>query len=263
MLEDITPLLLTFDEMPNLERTFAALEWAKRIVVVDSGSTDGTAEWLRRDSRVALFTRTFDAHGKQWEYGLRETDIRTPWVLALDADHVLTPECSAELRGLSPAPGVSGFEARFTYCVEGKKLRGGLYPPRIALARVAQARFRQDGHTQRLEVDGGVQRLSSAILHDDRKPRTRFLAGQARYALQEAEKLLTTKPSELSRTDRIRKLGWIAPWLVPFWCLVVKRGILDGRAGLIYAGERAIAEWLIAMAILENRLKSKSAGSPA
>ena len=41
MLEQITPLLLTFDEMPNLERTFAPLAWAKRIVVVESGSTDG------------------------------------------------------------------------------------------------------------------------------------------------------------------------------------------------------------------------------
>ena len=65
MLEAITPLLLTYDEMPNLERTFAPLAWAKRIVVVDSGSTDGTREWLARDPRVALFTRPLDSFAAQ------------------------------------------------------------------------------------------------------------------------------------------------------------------------------------------------------
>ena len=43
--------------------------------------------------------------------------------------------------------------------------------------------------------------------------------------------------------------------VVPFWCLVVKRGLLDGSAGLVYAGERAVAEWLIAMALAERRLR--------
>ena len=92
MLEAITPLLLTYDEMPNLERTFAPLGWAKRIVVVDSGSTDGTREWLAKDPRVDVYVRPFDGHARQWEFGLRETGIDSEWVLALDADHVLTPE---------------------------------------------------------------------------------------------------------------------------------------------------------------------------
>lgn len=257
MLEAITPLLLTFDEMPNLERTLAPLGWAKRIVVVDSGSTDGTREWLGKDPRVTIYVRPFDVHALQWEFGLRETGIDSEWVLTLDADHVLTPEAVVEIEGLEPAGGTSGFEARFEYCVEGRRLRGALYPPRIVLSRVACCRFRQDGHTQRLEVDGVVERLTAAILHDDRKPRARWLSGQERYAFAEANKLLSAPPEMLSTADRIRKLGWVAPWLVPLWCLVVKRGLLDGRAGWIYAGERAIAEWLIAMALAERRLRSK------
>jgi glycosyltransferase involved in cell wall biosynthesis len=40
--DDITPLLITFDEIHNIARTVGRLGWAKRIVVVDSGSTDGT-----------------------------------------------------------------------------------------------------------------------------------------------------------------------------------------------------------------------------
>ncbi len=255
-LDAITPLLLTFDEMPNLERTLAPLAWAKRIVVVDSGSSDGTVEWLRRDPRVALFTRRFDGFAPQAEFGLRETGIDTPWVLSLDADHVLTGALVDELARLAPGEGTGAYEARFVYCIEGRPIRSSLYPPRVVLARREGARFVGDGHAHRLTSGGSTERLRHPVLHDDRKPRARFLAGQARYAPEEAEKLLAARPGELGWADRLRRTGWIAPWLVPLWCLLVKGGLLDGRAGWIYAGERAIAEWSIAMELAGRRAKA-------
>lgn len=255
MLDRITPLLLTLDEMPNLERTLAPLDWAKRIVVVDSGSRDGTREWLARDPRVALFVRDFDGFASQSEYGLRETGIDTEWVLSLDADHVATPELIAELGRLEPADGTNGYRARFVYCIQGRPLRGSLYPPRVVLARRREARYEQDGHAHRLVAPGRVEELAGPLRHDDRKPRGRWLAEQARYAATEAEKLLATPKRDLSRPDRLRRLGWIAPWLVPLYCLTVKRGLFDGRSGWIYAGERTVAEWLLAMAICERLLR--------
>jgi glycosyltransferase involved in cell wall biosynthesis len=227
-------------------------------VVVDSGSTDGTREWLAAHSRVDLFVRQFDGHATQWQFGLRETGIDTPWVMALDADHVLTGDLVSELGTLDPPGGVAGYEATFTYVVAGRPLRAALYPPRLVLARVTASHFAQDGHTQRLIVDGPVMRLSRRILHDDRKPRERFLREQVRYARAEADKLLDLPHSALSMAGRLRRTGWIAPWLVPIWCLVVKRGLLDGRAGWIYAGERAISEWVLAHEILSRRLTSRA-----
>ena len=70
MLDRITPLLITLDEEPNIERTLAALAWAREIVVVDSGSTDGTLELLRLDPRVRVVTREFDTFAGQLGFGL-------------------------------------------------------------------------------------------------------------------------------------------------------------------------------------------------
>lgn len=254
-LDRVTPLLLTLDEMPNLERTLAALSWARRIVVVDSGSTDGTREALAQDPRVTLFVREFDGFASQSEFGLRNTGIDTEWILALDADHVLTDELVEELRELEPGRDTAAFSARFVYCILGKRLRGSLYPPRIVLARRSAARFVQDGHAHRLVVEGRTEALRAAILHDDRKPRERWLREQVRYAEAEAVKLGSVSSHELSWPDRVRRVGFLAPWLVPLHCLLWKRGLLDGRAGWIYAGERAIAEWTLAIRIFERRLR--------
>ncbi|MEZ5312303.1 MAG: glycosyltransferase [Thermoanaerobaculia bacterium] len=103
-----------------------SLEWARRIIV-DSGSTDGTVERLRRENRVSLFTRTFDSFVVQCQFGLDETAIDTPWILSLDSDHVLTDAFVESLRNLEPAQSTSGYEADFVYCIDGYPLRCGLY----------------------------------------------------------------------------------------------------------------------------------------
>ena len=85
-LAEITPLILTWNEEANIGRTLEGLTWAARIVVVDSGSTDGTAALVARHPNAELVYREFDNHAAQWNFGLDQVD--TPWVLALDADYV-------------------------------------------------------------------------------------------------------------------------------------------------------------------------------
>src|ERR1700730_10770600 len=102
MLNEITPVLLTYNEAPNIARTMSLLTWAKDAVVVDSGRDDETVAIVKRFRTVRLFVRSFDSHANQWRYAVTETAITTPWILRLDADYQLTPELIEELSQLDP-----------------------------------------------------------------------------------------------------------------------------------------------------------------
>jgi glycosyltransferase involved in cell wall biosynthesis len=254
MLDQITPLILTFNEAPNIERTLAPLSWAKDIVVVDSGSTDATRDMLSRHANVRVFERAFTTHSEQWNFGLEHSDIRTEWVLALDADFVLSGELTQELASLKPDSAVNGYRASFTYCIEGKPLRGAAYPPVVVLFRRSGSRYDQDGHTQRIQVPGRVDPLHGVIFHDDRKPLAHWLAAQARYMRLEARKLLATPSAQLGYADRLREFLVFAPAAMFFYCLFVRGGIWDGKAGLFYALQRTVAEAILSLYLLQARL---------
>ncbi|HEY9826001.1 MAG TPA: glycosyltransferase family 2 protein [Stenomitos sp.] len=249
-LERITPVILTYNEAPNLDRNLQRLTWAKRIVIIDSFSTDETLEIAQAYPQVTLLQRKFDTHAQQWNYGLAQ--VETEWVLSLDADYCLSDALVAEMAALSTATTFDGYEISFKYCVFGRPLRGTLLPPRMALFRRDRSTYIDDGHTQLLVVDGPTAALTAPILHDDRKPLSRWLWAQDRYMLLELDKLRTAKPQELSWGDRIRKTKILGPFVILFYCLILRGGILDGRAGWYYAFQRVLAELLLSIRLLET-----------
>jgi Glycosyl transferase family 2 len=254
MLAQVTPLILTFNEAPNIKRVLEKLTWARDIVVVDSLSTDSTASLVACVTTVRLYQRPFDSHAMQWTYALSETSIKTEWVLALDADYVLTDALVAEMAALDPDGVVSGYSVRFDYCVAGRPLRGSLYPRGVVLFRRAKAHFVQHGHTQRVVIDGTVGQLVGKIRHDDRKPLARWLNSQWRYARLEAAHLLAAPRSSLGRTDRMRLLGWPAPILVFLYTLFWKGCWLDGWRGWFYVLQRTMVETMIALEIIDRKV---------
>ena len=258
MFDRITPVILTYNEAPNIERTLEQLSWAKDIVVVDSFSADETLQVIAGFPQVRVFQREFDTHQNQWNFGLSETEIKTEWVLALDADYVLTPELISEFGVLDPTPSVGGYRANFTYCIQGKQLRSGIYPSVTVLVRRSQARYIQDGHTQRVLVDGAVVALGAKILHDDRKSLRHWLQAQARYTELEALKLLESRPEELGWADRIRRWRVLAPAAVLLYCLFVRGGVLDGWAGFYYAFQRMIGELMLSLYLIERDFRREA-----
>lgn len=258
-LQDVDVLILTYNEEANLERTLQALRRFPRIVVLDSGSTDGTLAIAARHANVRVCTNPFASHATQWNHGLRECGLQARWVLALDADYVLDPQLVDEIAALRPAPDVAGWRVRFRYCVHGRALSASLYPPGVILYRRESASYTQDGHSQRVHVRGRVLPLRGSVSHDDRKAFSTWLAAQDRYARIECRSLRTTPWHALNWRDRVRRLVVVAPWLVPLYCLTIGRGLLDGRAGLFYAMQRAIAETLLSARLLEAALARETA----
>jgi glycosyltransferase involved in cell wall biosynthesis len=254
MLEQITPLVLTLNEGPNISRSLAQLEWAREVVIVDSFSTDDTLQRVAAFPNARVVQRTFDSHAEQWNFGLTQTGISTPWVLALDADFFLPEAARVEIASLDPASGTGGFEATFRYCIKGHPLRGAAYPPVTVLYRREDARYEQDGHTQRIRHAGACERLRNPLLHDDRKSLGQWIAAQSRYMRLEAE-MIQGQRNALGWADRIRRTRVLGPPAMLFYCLVVRGGVLEGRAGWYYAFQRATAEMLLSLYLLEHDLK--------
>jgi glycosyltransferase involved in cell wall biosynthesis len=250
MLEQITPLILTYNEAPNIARTLEQLQWARNIVVVDSGSDDETLAIASRYPNVRVVHRDFDSFASQCNFGL--TQIRTKWVLSLDADYLLNNDLVSEIQHLHPDDSTSAYFVKFIYCINGSQLRGAAYPPRRVLYRRERAVYENDGHAHRVRVTGDTEWLSSSILHDDRKSLSHWLRAQDGYMRIESKKLSETEWKDLGWADRIRTMRVVAPVAILFYCLFVKGAILDGRAGLYYTFQRSLAELILSLYLIER-----------
>ncbi len=256
---DLTVLILTYNEKENIGRTLDALRWAPRILVLDSYSTDETVAICQTFSTVAIAQRAFTSFAEQCNWGLSQ--IQTKWVLSLDADYIITDGLSAEIRSLSPAKEPSGYSARFKYCIHGVAVRNTVLPPRTILYRRSAATYHDEGHGHRVKVEGEVTQLTGYILHDDRKPFSRWLRSQDQYMTVEAPHLLGTPNEELNLQDRLRKKIFFAPPVMFLYLLFVRGLILDGWPGWYYVAQRTIAELILSLRLLTEREKiEKQAG---
>ena len=108
MLADITPVILTYNESPNIGRSLERLTWAREVVIVDSHSTDDTLAIAARFPNVRVVQRSFDSHARQWRFAVEETGITSDWVLRLDADYMVEPGLRDEMAGLRPERSITG-----------------------------------------------------------------------------------------------------------------------------------------------------------
>ena len=240
----ITPLLLAYEEQENLSRTLDSLRWARRVVVLDSGSKDGTKSIAAKYDNVDWFERSFDTHAAQWAFGVFETGIDTDFVLALDADMAVTPSVMEEIESDFLPSGHDGGVLPFSYRVLGRSLAGSIYPAQLRLFRRNKVRIFQLGHTQVFEIEGSKYHFRARVDHDDRKPLERWVASQLSYSKLEAARIDAKFPRRLR--DQIRRRGLMPP-IAGLIAYIRAGGPLRGRAAIRYAYERAIYESLLAL----------------
>jgi glycosyltransferase involved in cell wall biosynthesis len=249
----ITPLILTFNEAPNIARNLEKLKWAKRIVVIDSFSTDETLAIIAQFPQVDVYQRPFKSFADQCNFGLKQ--IQSEWVLSMDCDYILDDMMvQSILNETLDVAKAAAYSAHFKYAIFGKPVRGSLYPPRKVLYAKERAHYVNDGHGHTVVIDGEVKTLAGYIHHDDRKSFSHWLASQDRYLKKEADKLMQTPFNELKWADKLRWHIFPAPFVVLFYCLILRGGILDGKHGWYYAMQRVIAEILLSIRLVEARL---------
>ena len=129
---DITAIILTKNEEINIKDCINSIKKiCKRIVVIDSFSTDRTVE-IAKGCGVEVYQNKFINYAKQYMYGVKIANIDTIWTLRIDADERLTSESASELEKLCDQNNytdVSGITLRFKKNFMGRDLyHGGVYP---------------------------------------------------------------------------------------------------------------------------------------
>jgi glycosyltransferase involved in cell wall biosynthesis len=246
-------MVITHNEQDNIGRTLESISWADDILVVDSGSTDDTLEIVAQYPQARVVHRDFTTFAEQCNFGLEQID--SPWVLSMDADYSFPAEARDAVISASTSGEADAYQAEFFYAIHGKVVKGSILPPRTVLYRRDLARYEDDGHGHRVQVSGRIDRLPFRIIHDDRKPLGRWATSQIKYAAQEADKLLATPAHNLSKQDRLRRLGIVAPLVVFILVYFVRGGILSGWQGFYYALQRSTFEMLLSLSLLERKIR--------
>jgi glycosyltransferase involved in cell wall biosynthesis len=229
------------------------------VYVLDSGSSDRTIE-ICRQNRVVVQSHPFENHPRQWDVALHVFDISTPWIIALDADQVVTPELALQLRNFRNEDfrDVNGIYFNRKNIFKGKWLRYGGYYPRYLLKMFRTGIGYSDlneNMDHRFIVPGKhiVWRKGHIIEENLKENNISFwIAKHNRYSDLVAEEEIQRRNHQRQQSitpmffgspdQRIayyKKLWWqlpllVRPFLYFFYRYFIQLGILDGRKGLIF-----------------------------
>ena len=234
----LSAILITKNEAQRIGPCLDALRrLADEIVVVDSGSTDGTVALAEAAGARVIATDDWPGFGRQKQRALDQA--RGTWVLAIDADEWPDETLTRAIREVADRPlderGPAGYETDRLSAFCGRWMRhGGWYPDRgVRLFRRDRARFSEDLVHERVIVDGTLGRLPGLLLHDSIPSLDDAIAKMNRYSSGRAR--------DLRARGRRGSLGSAIGH--GFWAFVrtylLKRGFLDGRMGFVLAVHNA------------------------
>jgi len=225
---NLSVIIITHNEERNIVECLESVSWADQLVVVDSRSTDRTAE-LARTLTSNVFVEEWSGYGGMKNFALSK--CRNEWVLWLDADERVSPELRAEIESVirENSHGMSGFEvARRAYFLGHWIAHCGWYPGYVVrLFRRKGASFTTSRVHERLNVDGSVGRLKNDLLHFTDDTLYHYFTKFNRYTTLAAEDL-----AEQNYRFSLYDLA-VRPPFSFFKMYVLRRGFLDGMPGLI------------------------------
>ncbi|HZR77827.1 MAG TPA: glycosyltransferase family 2 protein [Chthoniobacterales bacterium] len=268
---NLSIIILAHNEAENLPACLDSVANFGALIVVDSGSTDGTQEIARR-AGAQVYDHPFSGFGAQRNWAIENCEPKREWILFLDADEVATPRFRAEVERAiqSAADSMAGFYCCWKMMLGSQWLRRSDSFPKwqLRIVRRGRADFIDSGHGQKEgRTEGELGYVREPYLHYALiKGWEAWWAKHNHYAEQEAIDRLSRSPSlaELFSTDPSRRNRALKPLLsrMPGWPLlrfihmyVLKGGFLEGREGFAYCASMGWYEELIRakMSRLEQR----------
>lgn len=223
----LSAVIIARDAALQLPPCLESLAFCAEILVVDSGSADGTVELARcRGARV--IETHWRGFGPQKQFAVEQAG--NDWVLCVDADERVSPKLAASIATALAMPGFASYRCPRRNRFMGRYLRHGEgYPDwSLRLFDRRQARWSDAAVHERVVTEGAVGTLAGDLLHDSAESLEHYLEKQNRYSTLAAEIALAAG----KRSSATRLL--LSPlWrFVKFYCL--RRGFLDGVPGLVH-----------------------------
>ena len=231
----------------------AALAVAREVVVVDSGSTDGTVAAAEAAGARVTCIKSDARHGGGFQKRAGEDACRHDWVLDIDADEIVSEELARDIRALFAAgkPDAAVYRLNLvTVDPSGRVWRRSRSPRRAKLYDRRRMRMPEDGAWDQLRLPAGVGAgsLPGPLLH---------------YAFDDIAHLARKQARAEAR--RVRHLGPGRHWPtairvrfgLPFWFLkrYVLRGLWrEGGYGFLFALASAYSHWLRYAMLYERQL---------
>lgn len=249
-----TAIIMTKNEEKNLEDCLKSMKgFAKRCVVIDSGSTDDTVKIAKRYG-ADVYNHRFEYYAKQFNWGLKNCDIDTEWIIRLDADERFPEELKKEIKKIivenkkKPMNGIT-IEADLYFL--GRLMKHGMHKKRKMMLFKREYGCiedrRRDAHS--VISEGYSAQAKNRFIHYDFKDISSYIEKYNQYATREMQDYIDFKHGKSTDintdqsilTQRKRKYGlyYKMPKFVRCWAwfihnYIFRGGFLDGREGLVF-----------------------------
>ncbi len=254
----LTVTMIAYEEAARIGRSLAAVkDLADDVVVVDSGSTDGTRE-IARAAGARVFERPFPGYGPQKRFA--EDEARHPWILNLDADEEVSPALAAEIRRLfaqgPPPPGAFALWVLTVYPGERRPRPFARDYLIVRLYHREAGRYRDHPLHDRVVLAPGVaaKRLTAPVWHHPVLSLEQMVDKANRFSSFQAAR---------SGPRRRAVLLLRLPVEMPYWFVrtyLLRRHFTGGWKGFVFALNQAFARTLKIAKLLERMEREKRPG---
>jgi glycosyltransferase involved in cell wall biosynthesis len=224
----LTVTVITYNESAHIAAALDSVSWADEIIVVDSGSSDGTAD-IARAKATRVITRAWPGYSEQKNYAADEAS--NDWVLSMDADERVTPELAREIRAvLAGTPRATGYRVRRVSHYLGRWIRSTDWFPDYQLRLYDRRAGRWNGlriHESFQLRDGRPSMLTGELEH--------YAYRDISHHLAKIDAYTTLIADEWRREGR--RTNFLEIVVHPLFALVrnyvLRAGFKDGTPGLI------------------------------